>query len=318
MFNTDIKSVVELMDTFPDEASCIKYLEQIRWAGTPVSPYDPDSKVYKLNDGNYKCKNTQKKFNVRTCSMFGDTKMELRKWFLALWLVTGHKKGISSIQLGKDLGMTQKSAWFMLQRIRKCYFVENYNVLEGIIEADETFYGGKNKNRHNNKKFKQCSDRNFPDKIPIIGMIQRGGKMTAVVLKNTQRESIHPVIKEFVIEGSILHLDDWKAYRGLNEWYDHKTVKDASKGYINDYDPSVHTNNIEGAWKGFKNSARDMYNSVSKKHIQLYVDEFVFRYNLRKHSDSDKFNWLLLNSTTRTKYKDLIYEETQSKGCDCT
>jgi len=120
-----------------------------------------------------------------------------------------------------------------------------------------------------------------------------------------------------VKEGSTLHLDDWRAYRGLDKWYEHKTVKDASKGYINGYDPSVHTNHIESSWKIFKNSARDMYNHVSKKHIQFYVDEFVYRYNLRKHDDSDKFNWLILNCAVRTTYKDLIYEETQPKGCNC-
>lgn len=308
MFNTNIKSMLELIRTFPTEQACMQYLEQIRWSGTPVSPFDKDSKVYKCSGFKYKCKNTGKYFNVKTGTMYDNTKMELQKWFLAIWLVTGHKKGISSLQLSRDLNITQKSAWFMLQRIRAAFGIENYNELEGIVEADESFYGGKNKFRHNDKKAKKAAGRNFTDKVPILGMIQRGGKMTAIVVKNTSKDQLQPLVKQYVKPGSVFIADDWQGYNGLNSLYEHRTIKDISKGYLHDYDPETHTNTIEGSWKIMKNSLRDNYNHVSRKHIQLYVDEFVYRYNMRKLEDSDKFNWLILNSNVRTKYKDLINE----------
>jgi transposase-like protein len=306
MFNTNFNSIPELIRAFPTEQSCIEYLEDLIWSGTPVSPFDPESKVYKCKDNKYKCKNTGKYFNVRTGTMYDNTKMPLYKWFLAVWLVTTHKKGISSVQLAKDVDVTQKSAWFMLQRIRACFKIENYNELDGIVEVDETFYGGKNKNRHNNKKAKKCTGRNFTDKVPIVGMIQRGGKLTAMAIENTSGKVLLPIVKKYVSSDSILIADDWVGYNGVSSHCEHRTIKDISKGYRHDYDPETHTNNIEGAWKIFKNSSRDMYNHVSRKHIQLYVDEFVYRYNMRSHIESDKFNWLQANSSVRTKYKNLV------------
>ena len=314
MFSTHFKTMLELVKAFPDEQKCIDYLEQIRWAGTPISPFDPQSKVYKCKGNYYKCKNTRKRFNVKTQTMFDNTKLPLEKWFLAIWVVTSHKKGLASTNLAEQIGVTQKSAWFMLQRIRSAFGIENYNDLDGIVEADESFYGGKNKNRHNDKKAQKCHGRNFTDKVPIVGLIQRGGKMTATAVKNTSGDTLLPIIKEYVSKESILIADDWAGYNGVSTHCEHRTIKDISKGYQHDYDSETHTNAIEGSWKIMKNSLRDNYNHVSRKHIQLYVDEFVYRYNLRKLDNSDKFNWLILNSDVRTKYKDLIYGENNTEG----
>jgi transposase-like protein len=211
------------------------------------------------------------------------------------------------MQLAKEIGVTQKTAWFMAQRIRACFGVENNNDLEGIVEADESFYGGKNKNRHADKKVKNSQGRSFKDKTPIVGLIERGGKMTAVVVKDTKRETIQPIIRQYVAKGSILISDDWMGYNGIESHVNHYSIKHSDKGYKHDYDSSViHTNTVEGAWKIMKNSLRDMYNYVSRKHLQVYVDEFVFRYNLRRMQNSERFNFLILNSGVRTKYKDLI------------
>lgn len=307
MFTTEFKTMLDLIKAFPDEQSCINHLEKILWHNGVVSPFDPTSKVYKCKDNRYRCKNTGKYFNVKTNSMFDNTKIELQKWFLAIWFICSYKKGISSVQLAKEIGVTQKTAWFMAQRIRACFGVENNNDLEGIVEADESFYGGKNKNRHANKKVKNSQGRSFKDKTPIVGLLERGGKMTAVVVKDTKRETIQPIIRKFVAKGSTLISDDWMGYQGIESHLNHYSIKHADKGYKHDYDSSViHTNYIEGAWKIMKNSLRDMYNFVSRKHLQAYVDEFVFRYNLRLWTNSERFNFLLLNSGIRTKYKDLI------------
>ncbi len=138
MINKDFNSILELLQAFPDEQSCIDHLEEIRWQGNVISPFDPLSKVYNCKGNKYKCKNTGKYFNVKTNTVFDNTKMELQKWFLAIWLVTSHKKGISSLQLGRDLKITQKSAWFMLQRIRKCFGLDDNEQLDNEVEADET------------------------------------------------------------------------------------------------------------------------------------------------------------------------------------
>lgn len=126
MINNDFNTILELLQEFPDEQTCIEHLESLRWPhGNVVSPFDANSKVYKCAGNRYRCKTTKKYFNVKTSTLFDNTKIALQKWFLAIWLVTSHKKGISSVQLSKDIGVTQKSAWFMLQRIRNCFGFDN-------------------------------------------------------------------------------------------------------------------------------------------------------------------------------------------------
>lgn len=306
VFDTNIKSMFDLQKAFPDEQACIDYLEHIIWAGTPVSPFDSESKVYKCSNNRYKCKNTGKYFNIKTKTFLENTKIPLQKWLFALWIITSYKKGISSVQLAKTIGVTQKSAWFMAQRIRACFGIENNNELEGVVEADESFFGGKNKNRHKDKKVPQSQGRSFKDKTPVLGMLQRGGKLNAFVVANTQRLSIQPLIKQFVKPNTQLISDEWHGYTGLNSTYNHNIVNHAKKEYVNLVDNTIHSNTIEGVWGIMKRSYNGIYNWWSKKHMQKYVDEFVYRYNMRQHPDSDKFNWLLANSGVRTKYKDLI------------
>jgi response regulator RpfG family c-di-GMP phosphodiesterase len=141
MINTEFKSIIYLLKAFPDEQSCINHLEELRWNGNIVSPFDTESVVYSCAGNKYKCKNTGKYFNVKTNTLFDNTKIKLQKWFLAIYIVTSHKKGISSLQLSRDIDVTQKTAWFMLQRIRNC-FGDNSDMLKGEVEVDETYIGG--------------------------------------------------------------------------------------------------------------------------------------------------------------------------------
>lgn len=332
MISTNFKSILDLIKAFPDEQSCIDHLEKLRWNGDVVSPFDPTSKVYNCKGNKYRCKNTGKYFNVKTNTIFDNTKLGLQKWFLAIYIVTSHKKGISSLQLGRDLDITQKSAWFMLQRIRKCFGIENNNELDGMVECDETFIGGKNKNRHGDKKVKNSQGRSFKDKTPVAGMLQRGeseiiqrphkvipnkivkekiihtiSRINAFVVPNTKRNSIQPLVCKYVNpEITTLVSDEWLGYTGLDKYYDHRIIDHSKKEYVSLQDNNIHTNNIEGSWNILKKSVSGMYNHVSRKHLQKYVDEFVYRFNTRKHTTENRFNLLLLNLQTKLTYKTLI------------
>jgi len=180
MINKEFDSLIDLITTFNDEQSCIDHITQLKWNGDIVSPFDASSKVYVCKGNKYKCKNTGKYFNVKTGTMFDNTKIKLQKWFMAIYLITLHKKGISSLQLSRDIKITQKSAWFMLQRIRACFGIDNNDdKLTGEVEINKTYVGGKNKNRHESKKVKNSQGRSTKDKTPVVGMIQREGKLIA-------------------------------------------------------------------------------------------------------------------------------------------
>lgn len=299
MINQDFNSILELLKAFPDEQTCIDHLEQLRWNGNVVSPFDPTSKVYNCKGNKYKCKNTGKYFNVKTNTIFDNTKMELQKWFLAIWLVTSHKKGISSLQLGRDLNITQKSAWFMLSRIRRCFGLNDDDQLDNEVEADETFVGGKNKNRHANKKFRETRE----DKTPVLGMVERNGKLKAKKVENTTLETLSSEILKNVKESAKIYTDEYTSYSRLKRVYDHAVVKHSQHQYVNG---RVHTNTIESFWALLKRGIFGIYHFTSKKHLQLYVDEFVFRYNSRTSSEAMRFNLLLQNTGNRITYKDLI------------
>lgn len=306
MFNKEIKSVLDLIKAFPDEQTCINHLEELRWDGEVVSPFDSSSKVYKCKGNKYQCKNTGKYFNVKTNTIFDNTKIELQKWFLAIWLVTSYKKGISSIQLSKELDITQKSAWFLLQRIRNCFGIDDEEQLDGIIEADETFVGGKNKNRHKDKKVAQSQGRSFKDKTPVLGLLQRDGTVRAFVIPDTKSKTIQPIILKHVQKDSVFISDEWHGYRGLHNHFDHHVVDHGKKQYVDFDNPEIHSNSIEGFWGILKRGYNGIYNWWSRKHMQKYVDEFVFRFNNRKTTQFVRFTNLLSNMENRITYKELI------------
>lgn len=237
-------------------------------------------------------------------TIFENTKLSLRKWFVAIWLITTHKKGISSLQLSRDLKVTQKTAWFLLQRIRFCLECKNGGKLDIEVEADETFVGGKNKNRHPDKKVKDSQGRSCKDKTPALGMVQRKGDIVARVMNNTSQSEITPIITEYVRRSAILYTDEWRGYNEVHKMYSHYSVDHGKGQYV---DEDIYTNTIEGFWTLLKRGYIGIYHSMSTKHLQRYVDEFVFRYNTRKISDNDRFNFLLCRTCAyMMRYKDLI------------
>jgi transposase-like protein len=164
MINKEFNTIIELLQAFPNEQTCIDHLTALRWEdGNVISPFDAESKVYKCADNRYRCKKTGKYFNVKTATLFGNTKVELQKWFLAIWLVKSHKKGISSIQLSKDIGITQKTAWLMLHRIRNCFRFDSDNNPCSDVEVDEAYICGKTKVEHTAKRDKGHQVRSVKD-----------------------------------------------------------------------------------------------------------------------------------------------------------
>ena len=293
-------SLMDLMCYFSNEEKCIEYLERVRWNGNVVSPFDPTSKVHKCTKG-YWCEKTNRTFNVKTRTIFENTKIPLRKWFIAIWIITSHKKGISSVQLSKDIDVSQKTSWFMLQRIRKCFENENHSILHNEVEIDETYIGGKSKN--NTCDGKGTQGRSIRKKTPVIGMIERNGKLVSHIIPDAKASTLTPAITNTVDKTSTIYTDEWNGYNTIGKIYKHQRVRHKDKEFVRG---NVYTNTIENVWGLLKRGLVGIYHNTSKKHLQMYIDEFVFRYNTRDHKDSERFKLLLTNTQKRLKYNELI------------
>lgn len=299
---SDFKSIHDLIKAFPAEQDCINHLETLRWNGVPVSPFDETSKVYKCAGNKYKCKNTGKYFNVKVGTIFEDTKIPLIKWFMALYIFSSHKKGISSHQLAKDIDVTQKSAWFMLHRLRYAFEHPNFKeIVDSTVEIDETYVGGDKKNKHKSKRNKG-EGTGYVDKTPVLGILERNGNVNCTVLEKADGLSIKPVIFDQIKLGSTLITDGFGAYTGLNRYYNHHVINHAQGEYVRG---RVHTNTIEGFWSHLKRGIKGIYHWVSVDHLQSYVDEFSYRYNTRKLNTNERFNLVLTNVAGRLTYKEL-------------
>ena len=301
----EFKSIIDLLAVFPNEQTIINHLEKKRWNGNVASPYDPTSKVYKCANNWYKCKNTKKFFNVKTGTMFARSKLPLRKWFLAFYLFSVHKKGISSCQLAKDLGITQKTAYWVLDDLRDNLKQSNFikEMLKDFVEADETYVGGKNKNRHWDKKVPNSQGRSCKDKTPLAVMIERGGLAISQVVSDVKRKTLELIIRSNVKEGSDVYTDEWKAYKDLGKRYKHQIVNHEKRQYANG---KVSVNSAENFNSHLKGTIRT-YHWVSKKHTQKYADEFTFRFNTRKYSNQERFDFMLASVLgKRPTYQQLI------------
>lgn len=299
---SDFNSLFDLVQIFSSEEKCIEYLESVRWKDGVISPFDPTSKVYKCSKG-YWCKNTNKVFNVKTRTIFENTKISLQKWFMAIWLITSHKKGISSIQLSKDIHVTQKTSWFMLQRIRNCFECENQHNLSNEVEIDETYIGGRERNKKQSNEKSGTQGRSIKTKVPVIGMIERKGKLVSHIIENAKSVTLTSAIMDKVDKTATIYTDEWKGYYTIDKLYNHLFVKHKENEFVNG---KVSTNTIEGFWGLLKRGILGIYHKISKKHLQMYIDEFVFRYNTRKISEIQRFEFLIFNMTNRITYNDLI------------
>lgn len=306
----------EFNDHFRDEKSCYDFLENQRWDRVPVCPHCGNEEYYivkprgKFKDiPSYRCKNREcdLPFSARTNTIFQGSRVELRKWFQAIYEISTSKKGISSIELSVRIGISQKTAWFMNHRIREMLSDNAPEMLEGVVEVDETFVGGKNKNRHEHKKIKGSQGRSAADKTPVVGLLQRGGKVVTYVTRDTDASTLQWLIRGNVAQEAIVITDGYRSYNGLQQIYDHVKVKDAGNNYvIKRGDHKFHTNNIENFWSQLKRGYIGIYHFMSPKHLHRYCEEFASRYNNRAITNLDRFSLALKHcSGKRITYEKL-------------
>jgi transposase-like protein len=274
-------NLIQIYKKFPTSLDCIKHLENVRWKGKPTCPYCKSTNQSPLKNTNrYHCNTCNTSFSVTVGTIFHKTKCDLQKWFLAITLVLNAKKGISARQLARDIEVTKDTAWFMLMRIRKA-FAEYGDLLTGIVEADETYIGGKNKNRHFDKKVPHAQGRNSKDKVTVFGMVERGGKVKAQTVKDAKKNTLQRIVKRSVEKGANLMTDEWRSYRGLSTKYIHSIVCHNRGQYV---DGVKHTNTIESFWSLLKRGIIGQYHYVTERYLNQYINEFCFRYNNRGNS----------------------------------
>ncbi|MGP0092675.1 MAG: IS1595 family transposase [Xanthobacteraceae bacterium] len=297
-------STFQLFEMFPDQEAARTYLEGRLWPNGPRCPVcGMGERITERKDGFYRCNQCKEDFTVRTGTIFERSHVPLHKWVYAMYLLVTARKGISSMQLAKEIGITQKSAWFVLHRLREACGGKGLTKLRGIIEIDETFVGGKEANKHENKKLK--AGRGTVGKTPVLGMRERGGRTIAMPISGTDANTVQSTIHQHVEDGSVIHTDEAGAYRGI-DGLGHDTVNHSAGEYVRD---GVTTNGIESVFAVLKRGIYGVYHHTSDKHLARYVDEFAFRLNegnVKNHTLTRLDSFIDGVAGKRLTYKGLI------------
>ena len=273
---------------FSNPVNCRKYVVARRWPKGVTCPTCGSEKVrFSQRHNRWQCgaHHAKRQFTLKTGTVFEDSPLGMDKWLAAMWLVVNSKNGISSYEIHRALGVTQKTAWFMDHRIRLVLTMGSFEKLSGHVEADETFIGGKARNMHVDKRARRIAGTGGKDKAAVIGILERGGKVRTAVIPNRKKKALQTEVRKHVEAGASLYTDALQSYSGLNE-FEHQVI-DHAVAYV---DGKVHTNGLENFWSLLKRGINGTYVSVEPFHLFRYLDEQAYRFNNRKVDDADRFS----------------------------
>jgi transposase-like protein len=283
------KTLQEAVVYFSDLTRCQALIVKLRWPDGVACPrcnsnnvrYIGTRRIWQCNE-----KHRKQQFSAKVGTVMEDSPLGLDKWMVAMWMVANCKNGISSYELARALGITQKTAWFLAARVKLAMQNRSFRPLAGMIEVDESFIGGRARNMHAHKREEKIHGRGSVGKAVVMGLLERhGGKVRTVVIKDRDRETLHGVVRKNVMRHSDVFTDELNAYNGLNTDYAHGVINHAEK-YV---DGNVHTNGMENFWSLLKRGIHGTYVSIEPFHLFRYLDEQCFRFNNRKASDRERF-----------------------------
>lgn len=294
---------------FSNPSNCREYLVAHRWPKGVTCPRCGSTNIlFQSKYSRWQCgsKHDLRQFTSKTGTIFEDSPLGLDKWLVAMWLVVNCKNGVSSYEIHRALGVTQKTAWFMDHRIRLALTMGSFDKLSGEIEADETFIGGKARNMHLSKRERRITATGGKDKTAVLGILERGGRVRTKVVPSTRKKALQAEVRAHVQAGSALYTDALKSYDGLAQEYAHGVIDHAEK-YV---DGKIHTNGLENFWSLLKRSINGTYISVEPFHLFRYLDEQAYRFNNRKLTDGERFSIAVSNIVGHR----ITYEELTGKA----
>lgn len=290
MKNETPKTLQEAIIYFSNKDNCLAYLVARRWPNGVTCPTcGRDDVRFLANQRKWQCKSVHpsRQFSAKVGTIFEDSPLGLDKWLTAVWLITNAKNGISSYEVHRAIGVTQKSAWFMLQRIRLAMQTGSFlKRLSGHVEVDETYIGGKARNMHKSRKDRaKLSPTGMVGKVAVMGLLERHGDVRAMVIEGATRAILQPKVRQHVEQGSSLYSDSHPGYDNLEDAYIRGVINHAER-YV---DGQIHTNGMENFWSLLKRSIKGTYVSVEPFHLFRYLDEQTFRFNSRRGNDGERF-----------------------------
>lgn len=287
------KTLLEAIRYFSDEDVCLEFMTELRWPdGVRCPTCGRDEPRFISTRRLWECKNKhpRKQFSIKVGTIFEDSPIKLDKWLSAIWMIVNAKNGVSSYEMHRALGVTQKTAWFMMHRIRLAMQSESFDKIDGEVEVDETFIGGKSSNMHKSRREKRIKSTGPAGKTVVFGLLDRHGPdghslVRAKVVASNRRRVLLPEIKRNVATGSTVYSDAHPSYRMVKDEYAHEMI-DHAESYVRG---KVHTNGIENFWSLLKRAIKGTYVNVEPTHLFRYLDEEVFRFNTRKDNDGGRF-----------------------------
>ena len=280
------QTLQEAIKHFSNPDVCLAFVADLRWPHGVTCPRCGHKETSFISTRRlWKCKGCKKQFSVKVGTIFEDSPLGLDKWLAAIWMIANDKNGISSYEIHRALDITQKSAWFMLHRIRLAMQTGTFQKLSGDVEVDETYIGGKARNMHKDKREAKIKGGGTVGKIAVMGLLERRGKVRTKVIDHADQETLHGEVKSHVRKGTRIYTDEWKGYSGLDAEYIHNVINHA-EAYVRG---NVHTCGIDNYWSLLKRSIKGTYVSVEAFHLFRYLDEQAFRFNERIGNDADRF-----------------------------